>query len=479
MSSAALPAPPTRHPLLRLALLAAAVALPLLAAALLDSGALVPRRLLHSLAWIAGLALAVQLTNLLLWERVVERGMGLRMPRLLRQVLALLLVVIGFAALLNQVWDVAIATVLATTGVLGLVLGLALRPILTDLFSGIALNIEQPFRLNDFVMLRPRGQRDPIVGTVREVNWRCTRVLTPEDNLISVPNSVVAAAIVENLSFPSPVSEQEVDITLAWDAPTPRVEAVLKAAVAEAWAQGATAGDRPPTVRLCRLDGNGCTYKIVYLLDPRRKPKGPARHLLLGCVRQHLRCAGLQPAAPPEAAVPPAPPHVPDHAQPADRLRLLAEVWLLSVLDEAERATLADGVQVLALAAGQAVVDEGDAGDSMFVVAAGTLEVRQAGVRIDALGPGAIFGEMSMLTGEPRSARVLALVPAVVYEVPHAVMARLMAARPALAEALSQVVDLHRRADAARASAAAGPAAGAAAESLATRIRRFFRQVVG
>lgn len=477
MTGASLPDPPQRHPLLQLALLALLLAAPLVAAAGLAADAVLLRRALHSLAWIAGLALLVRLVNFVLWERVVEQGMGLRMPRLLRQVVGLVLVVLGVAALLNQVWEVAIATVLATTGVLGLVLGLALRPILTDLFSGIALNIEQPFRLGDFVMLRPRGQRDPIVGVVREINWRSTRVLTPEDNLISVPNSVVAAAIVENLSFPSPVSEQEVDITLAWEAPTPSVEAVLQAAVAEAWAQGATAGERPPTVRLCRLDGAGCTYRIVYLLDPRRKAKGPARHLLLGCVRQHLRCAGLQPAAPAEATLPPPPLQPPDHARTEHRLRLLGEVWLMSVLDEGERAALAAGLHVRAVGAGQVVVGEGEPGGSMFVVAAGALEVRQGGQRIGALGPGGFFGEMSMLTGEPRSAAVAALVPAVVYEVPHEAIAPLLARRPALAEALSQVVELHRRDDAQRARSAAAPAAGGA-DSLADRIRRFFRQVV-
>ena len=176
-------------------------------------------RLLDSVAWLAGALLLIRLVELLLWERLVPRVAGVRMPRLLRQFVAVLMLILALAAMLNQAWGVAIATVLATTGVLGLVLGLALRPILTDLFSGIALNIEQPFRLNDFVVLRMRGQREPIVGTVREINWRSTRVLTPEDNLISVPNSVAAAAIVENLSYPSPVSEQEVDIVLDWLTP--------------------------------------------------------------------------------------------------------------------------------------------------------------------------------------------------------------------------------------------------------------------
>lgn len=438
-------------------------------------------RLLDSVAWLAGALLLIRLIELLLWERLIPRVAGVRMPRLLRQFVAVLLLILALAALLNQAWGVAIATVLATTGVLGLVLGLALRPILTDLFSGIALNIEQPFRLNDFVVLRMRGQREPIVGTVREINWRSTRVLTPEDNLISVPNSVAAAAIVENLSYPSPVSEQEVDIVLDWLTPSAVIEQVLNAAVTEAWAQGATAGDKPPKVRICKLDGAGVTYKIVYLLDPRRKPKGPAKHALLSSVQKHLRAAGLQPVALQDAAVaaPATAPARADHARVEHRQALLAGLPLLAVLQPAEHAALAQGAVLHRAEAGQAVVAEGDTGASMYVVAAGVLEVRQGEARLAVLGPGAVFGEMSLLTGAPRSATVAAVTAATLYEVTADSIAPLLTARPALAEALSTVMAQHQHDDRLRLQGAAPapdqPALAAGlAEQIAERIRRFF-----
>jgi len=361
-------------------------------------------RLADSVAWLSGAVVLLKAIDRLLWDRLVPDLAGLHLPRLLRQFVAVVLLVLGVAAMLNQAWDVSIATVLATTGVLGLVLGLALRPILTDLFCGIALNVEQPFRLGDFVTLRMRGQRERIVGTVREVNWRSTRVLTPEDNLIAVPNSVAAAAIVENLSFPSPVSEQEVDVVLDWALPPQHIEPVLGAAVTEAWAQGATAGDRPPKVRVCRLDGHGVTYRIVYLLDPRRRPKGPARHVLLGCVQRHLLWARMRPVVPPPAGQAPMPPAAPvNHDSPSDRDELLAHVPMFEPLKPAERQELAHGVTVRRVPAGRAIVAAGEAGGSMFVVAAGVVEVsaprgvppempEAAAIRLEVIGPGGIFG---------------------------------------------------------------------------------------
>lgn len=141
---------------------------------------------------------------------------------------------------------------------------------------------------------------------------------------------MAAAATVENLSFPSPVSELELEIVLDWAVDPVVIETVLAAAMVETWAIGATCGDQPPKCRICRLDGSGVAYKIIYLMDPRRKAKGPARHALLGCVHKHLRHAGLRPVqeTPVPGGVPPQQPV--DHGLAADRAALLQRLPLLA-----------------------------------------------------------------------------------------------------------------------------------------------------
>jgi len=135
---------------------------------------------------------------------------------------------------------------------------------------------------------------------------------------------------------------------------------------------------------------------------------------------------------------------------------------------------------------GVAVVRSGDAGASMFVVAAGVLEVLVAAPagsearRSGLLGPGDMFGEMSLLTGAVRSATVRTLCPTVLYEIPHAALAPLMQQRPTLADAMSKVVTAHQARDAAAAAAANESDTtiqrrkSTLAESLAARIRAFF-----
>jgi CRP-like cAMP-binding protein len=294
------------------------------------------------------------------------------------------------------------------------------------------------------------------------------------------------------------VSEQEVDIVLDWMLPQGVVEALLGAAVTEAWMRGAAAGDRPPKVRICRLDGRGVGWRITYLLDPRRKAKGPARHELLACVQRHLVLAGIRPAADwteraeaglaggrahpaPEGPLAPVTRKVPDFDTPEARRRVLDTAPLLDSLSAQERDALAARMRLLPMPRGQSVVQRGSAGRSMFVLAAGVAEVlvpdgQGTPQRARVLGPGDSFGEMSLLTGAERSADVQAVTPLVLFEIGADELAPLLLARPALAEALSRAMAAHEQADARlRQSAEAPAAAPSRSAQLAARIRAAFR----
>lgn len=453
--------------------------------------ALLAWRVAQSVTATAGLWLVVRLVDTLLWDR-----WRVRIPRLLRQVVAVVLCIVGAAVVFSNVWQLSVGPVLATTGAIGIVAGLALRNVLADFFSGIALNMEHPFRLDDFVLFHIRGKREPVAGFVREINWRSTTVLTPEDNLISVPNSLVAASTVENLSFPSPVYELELDIVLDWHLDPAALEPVLAATMVDAWVRGATSGDKPPKFRICKLDGAGVTYRIVYLIDPRKKPKGPARHTLLSCLQQHLRFAGLRPVMLALRGLPmqePARQRQLVHDNPADRLHAIDHVALFGVLTDAERQRLSDSVHVRRVTEGEVVVKAGEEGSTMFIVGAGVLEVlipvppsppaalatalaTPGPTRVTTLAPGSFFGEMSLLTGAPRTANVVALCASVLYEVPQGVMATLLAERPELATLLSGVVAAHLQRDSAAMEAASAHTPHkrtSMPEAIAERIRRF------
>ena len=127
---------------------------------------------------------------------------------------------------------------------------------------------------------------------------------------------------------------------------------------------------------------------------------------------------------------------------------------------------------------GQAIVRQGEQGDTLYLVARGEVLVR---VRIDAgerevarLGRGALFGEMSVLTGEPRTATVVALGDAALLAVDRDAFERILSREPDLAERLAEVIARRRMAlDQAR-SEEAPPAVEKETSNLLSRIRSIF-----
>jgi hypothetical protein len=124
---------------------------------------------------------------------------------------------------------------------------------------------------------------------------------------------------------------------------------------------------------------------------------------------------------------------------------LLAEVPILSMLASAELQQLAFAIRPLLLAPGERVIVQGHEGTSMFAVADGTVEIvvrRDDGVDVvvDRRGRGELVGEMTLLSGEPRSATVRAVDAAVVYEIGREQYEPLLRAHPELLDELAAVM---------------------------------------
>jgi CRP-like cAMP-binding protein len=171
---------------------------------------------------------------------------------------------------------------------------------------------------------------------------------------------------------------------------------------------------------------------------------------------------------------------VPEFDLPEARRRVLHTAPLWASLADDEREALAAAMTLHEAPRGRRIVARGEAGRSMFVLAAGVAEVQVADARGEArrasvLGPGDSFGEMSLLTGAERSADVLAVTPLVLFEIDAAVLAPLLQARPALADALSAAAAAHQAADERlRQQPAAAPEALSRPAQIAARIRALF-----
>jgi CRP-like cAMP-binding protein len=119
---------------------------------------------------------------------------------------------------------------------------------------------------------------------------------------------------------------------------------------------------------------------------------------------------------------------------------VLGRMEILKSLNGDEIRKLAKGVRVLVFAPGEEVVRQGDAGDSLFIVRKGTLDVRIDGAPVGTLREGSVFGEMSLLTGERRTATVAAVSEVRLAEISKDDIEPLIRANPHLLESLSSIL---------------------------------------
>ena len=354
--------------------------------------------------------------------------------------------------------------ILATTAVGAVVVGFALQDTLGNLFSGLAIQIDKPFRVGHWVTI------GGIDGVVTEVTWRATKLRTKSGNFVIVPNSNVAKETITNYSEPTRDTRIDISVGVSYDTPPNEVKAVLGAALRD---DPLFSKVHEPEVVLASFDASAITYDVrVWSSD--FSADTAVRDRMRSLVYYALRRRHITIPYPVQVAMPP--PHAPAATPAAD---VVGRVEILAALREHLRAQLLEASQRPLFSAGEIIVREGDAGSSMFVVVRGEASVTLAGTdgEVARLRDGAYFGEMSLLTGEPRTATVAAVTDCDLLEIDAAAFRRVVLADPAIVEAVAAAVGTRRaKLDRHRVARTSAPTeAPEAPQSLMARVRQFLR----
>jgi small-conductance mechanosensitive channel/CRP-like cAMP-binding protein len=412
------------------------------------------------------LALAAALINLLVTaflnpirhDRVPDR-----FPSILQDA-----IVIGLLVLVATfVFDEQLMT---TSAVSAVVIGFALQDTLGNAFAGLAIQSEKPFHVGDWV------RAGEFEGRVTEVTWRATKLRTKAGNLVVVPNNVVGKEAIVNYSLPAAPFRLEVEVGATYLAPPNEVKAAILEAVENARFVLKTPA---PDVLLLGFDSSAITYRARFWVDDFEKDevaKNEVRTALYYSFARH----GIEIPWPIQVEYHRPWPGSDAEQQHRERERLIAGVDLFASLTDEQRSDLAAGSVLNRFGDGDAIVRQGQPGDSMYVVCAGqavvVLEGSGPGVprhQVATIETGGYFGEMSLLTGEPRSATVIARGDTSVLEIDADLFRALGAASPLTVEQIG-VAAMTRRAEL-EAARAAAPSAGVVegSASFLTRMKRF------
>jgi small-conductance mechanosensitive channel/CRP-like cAMP-binding protein len=390
--------------------------------------------LLLSTAW-----LVCKLIDVFFWEAVVQRRTSVAPPRLLVDLVRLLVVLIFASIIVLVIWgEEKVRPLLLSSGVVGIIIGFALQRMIGDFFSGIALNIERPFRIGDWISI------DDTAGRVIEINWRATHLVTLDNISVIMPNSEIAAKRVLNYNQPGAPFRTEVPVTLEYAVPHDQAKRALLAAIR------ATEGvlETPAPDVVVRAFGNdGVEYRCRFYIDTYDQINTvPDR--VADSISRHIWQAGFAVPYPKRDVYHDRMP--PRHVdRSTDRDILLQRVSLFASLSEDQLRQLAARLVVHEVTPGQSVITQGQPGDSLYVIVEGLFDAYVstddlAPQRVGRLHPGEFFGENAMLTGGTRAATVTAVTAATVYELHRDTLADFLQSHQEFAAALSDVLAARR-----------------------------------
>jgi len=359
----------------------------------------------------------------------------------------------------------------ATSAIGGLVLGLALQDTLGNLFAGLAIQIEKPFRVGDWV------KAANYEGRVAEVTWRATKMRTKSGMFVIIPNSLLSKDTVVNYSRPSPVQRIEHTIGLGYElAPN-----VVKGLILDTIKSVPEILTEPaPDVLLSGFADFAINYRCRFWINDFAQNDATLDKFTT-LLYYRLKRAGMSVPYPIHDVRVARQPRT-DSVTLPERLTFVEKAGLFKDLEQDDKQAIAEAMQPVTFGCGEAIIHQGDQGDSMFFIREGhvrvLLEGRGEQHEVNKLGPGDYFGEMALLTGEPRTATIVADCDVGAYVLSKEPFRRVLERDPNIAEEISHTI-ANRRTELEHEAAAMAsrPAAVAleAQQNLLARIQRFFR----
>jgi small-conductance mechanosensitive channel/CRP-like cAMP-binding protein len=432
------------------------------------------RDALKAAAVFLGVTIGLKLFDLLFFDRLPQWRRKPQVPLVLRDIgrwvlalVALVLIVRGFFPGVNL-------NVLAVSSlVVGYIVGNATQDTLGNLFAGLALNAERPFQIGDWVTAGGH------TGTVVDTTWRATRLRTKADDYIVIPNSAIGKESIINYSRPTRSHGCYLTIGVSYDTPPNQAREAILAVLREA---PDVCQQPAPSVYLVGYGNFSIDFKIKFFIEDYAR-LDPIQSGVMDRLWYAFRRAGISipfPVQDERTRDAVADEHARRTAEVEAARQLLTGVDLFRSLSPEEMNRLVGRAKLQQFARGENLCRQGEAGDSFYVIREGRVAVSMSGadgrvIPVAQLGSGAFFGEMSLLTGEPRSGTVSAETDVEVLCVAKQDFAGLLQGDASLAGKLAAV--LEKRAAERRTLMSASTTSEPVADTqtaLAVRIRRFF-----
>jgi small-conductance mechanosensitive channel/CRP-like cAMP-binding protein len=404
-------------------------------------------------AALAGMSMGITL----LFRALLPRA-GFMLPRIVLDLLSVVGVIVVFIAVGRRA-GFSVAGLITTSAVLTAVIGFSLQDTLGNMMGGLALQLDKSINVGDWVKLGPAQT----TGRVTEIRWRYTAVETRDWDTVIIPNGALVKSqvtVIGRHSYPGPpMTRREVEFFVDYRWSPNDVIAAVESSLCKDPVPNMSRTPAPHVLFMGVRD-SFARYEIRYWLTD-FTVEDPTDSAARVRVWFALRRAGISMAIPastvflthdtPERQTRKA---EREHDQ---RLRALERVDLFSGLPTQLQRALAEQLEFTPFAAGEAITREGDHDDGLYMIVEGEAIVQIGGGSNDSsgilgprdvarLGPGQFFGEMSLMTGEARTATVIAATDLVCYRMNKSAFRQILEETPAVADQIAEVLAMRRTA---------------------------------
>jgi len=370
--------------------------------------------------WLFGARTLTVLIGAVMMQRVGHTG------RLLQDLLGAVIFLIAIIAALAYVLELPVKGVLATSGALAIIVGLALQSTLSDVFSGIVLNTTKPYQLDDWISI------DGTEGRVTDIDWRATRLQTAQGSMAVIPNSLAAKAKIINFSRPSDIFGVSISLQLS---PHARPNTVIEALERAMQGCRQLLSKPAPNVSLKSSSSAGMEYEIsgfVESMDQKRM----VRNQLFDLAYRHLHACGVSLLSSVESNAP---------ANLSRPRALLDTSTIFSTLRQEEKDTLSQNMTLQTFRAGDLILPAGEVSDHLLIIESGVIsvELSRGGVLFESgrMGPGEVIGEGGILSDTALPAQFTAKTFCSLYRIEKEYLKPCLDARHDIGEAMKALLD--------------------------------------
>lgn len=387
---------------------------------------------------VLGSLFLIALVDRFVWGFYFKERHHVEVPKFLTEVARLAILILAAFVVLLFFYNKSVKELLIAPGILAVVIGLAMQDLIGNIIAGMAIQVGKPFTHGDWL------QVDGRFAQVVEINWRATRLLTNDDISIEIPHREMSGKIITNLNRPTKLHAMRVSVGIDYSAPPTRVKDVLLHATNNA---KGIAHDPKPKVYLKNFGDSSIEYEIKFWLADQSQYFEVCDAIRTN-VWYSLHRHGIKIPFPIRTLQIERPSRSKEEELQSAARTILRQQPLFKPLTDAQLDALLPRGRVVHFGAGEKLIEQGADADSMFILVNGeaNVVVQRNGfeAHVASLKSGDCFGEMSLLTGEKRSATIVANSDCEVVEIGKPVLANSLKENPELLQKLGELL-AHRQ----------------------------------